>query len=85
MITPILYLVRDKFITESRLGRIEAFLNPFEYEQGFGYQVVNGYFAIGAGGLEGLRFRTIRSKTRLFTRTTNRFYHGDYCRRTRNY
>ncbi|WP_394187250.1 FtsW/RodA/SpoVE family cell cycle protein [Paenisporosarcina quisquiliarum] len=51
---PILYLVRDKFITEKRLGRIEAFLNPFEYEQGFGYQVVNGYYAIGAGGWKGL-------------------------------
>lgn len=54
LILPILYLARDKFITEKRLGRIEAFLNPFEYEQGFGYQVVNGYLAIGAGGWKGL-------------------------------
>lgn len=54
LILPIFYLARDKFITERRLGRIEAFLNPFEYEQGYGYQVVNGYLAIGAGGWKGL-------------------------------
>lgn len=54
LITPVLYLLRDTLITERRLGRLEAFLNPFEYEQGFGYQVVNGYLAIGAGGLKGL-------------------------------
>lgn len=54
LILPIFYLLRDKFITERRLGRLEAFLNPFEYEQGFGYQMVNGYLAIGAGGLTGL-------------------------------
>jgi cell division protein FtsW len=54
VVMPILYLMRDKFITDKRLGRIEAFLNPFEYEQGFGYQVVNGYLAIGVGGWKGL-------------------------------
>ena len=41
-------------LTERRRGRLEAFFNPFDYEQGFGYQIVNGYIAIGSGGLTGL-------------------------------
>jgi len=51
---PILYLLRDNFLTPKRITRLEAFLNPFEFEQGSGFQVVNGYLAIGAGGLKGL-------------------------------
>ncbi|WP_391120712.1 FtsW/RodA/SpoVE family cell cycle protein [Psychrobacillus sp. L3] len=50
----IIYMMKDKLITEKRLGRLEAFLHPFDYEKGFGYQIVNGYIAIGAGGLKGL-------------------------------
>ena len=30
-----------------------SYLNPFEYEDGSGHQVVNSYYAIGGGGLEG--------------------------------
>ncbi|WP_019416079.1 FtsW/RodA/SpoVE family cell cycle protein [Paenisporosarcina sp. TG20] len=52
--SPILYLVRDKLITPKRVERLEAYLNPFQYAQEAGYQVVNGYLAIGAGGLKGL-------------------------------
>ena len=36
------------------MGRIKAFLNPFEYAEGSGLQVINGYIAIGSGGLEGV-------------------------------
>lgn len=49
-----IYLMRDYLVLEKRLGRLAAFLHPFEDEQGFGYQIVNGYIAIGAGGLKGL-------------------------------
>lgn len=52
--SPILYLVRDKLITPKRVERLEAFWNPFEYELDAGFQVVNGYLAIGAGGVKGL-------------------------------
>lgn len=45
---------RDSIFTENRIGRIKAFLNPFEYEQGSGLQVIRGYMAIGSGGLEGV-------------------------------
>ena len=48
------YYVKDSILTPRRLGRLEAFLNPFEYESGSGYQIVNGYIAIGSGGLKGL-------------------------------
>ena len=44
----------DDFLTPNRIGRIKAFLNPFEYETGSSYQIVNGYIAIGSGGLEGV-------------------------------
>jgi cell division protein FtsW len=54
LVSPILFMVRDKFITPKRLERLEAFLNPFKYEQESGFQIVNGYLAIGAGGLKGL-------------------------------
>ncbi|MET1013726.1 MAG: FtsW/RodA/SpoVE family cell cycle protein [Paenisporosarcina sp.] len=54
VLLPFLYIFRETFITERRLGRIQAFLNPFEYEQEYGFQVVNGYLAIGSGGWKGL-------------------------------
>lgn len=44
----------DLFLSGKRVGRISAFLNPFEDEQHYGYQIVNGYYAIGAGGLQGV-------------------------------
>ena len=50
----ILLFKDEDLLTARRIGRLEAFLNPFEYEQGYGYQIVNGYIAIGAGGLKGL-------------------------------
>ncbi|MFF2752350.1 FtsW/RodA/SpoVE family cell cycle protein [Psychrobacillus sp. NPDC058041] len=50
----VIYMMKDKLITEKRLGRLEAFFHPFDFEQGYGYQIVNGYIAIGAGGLKGL-------------------------------
>ncbi len=37
-----------------RKGRILSFLNPFDYVQGSGFQIANGYIAIGSGGVKGL-------------------------------
>lgn len=54
VVSPFIYIFRDKILTERRLGRLEAFLNPFDYAQDLGFQVVNGYIAIGSGGLTGL-------------------------------
>lgn len=49
-----IYMMKDQLQMEKRLGRLGAFLHPFEDEKGFGYQIVNGYIAIGSGGLKGL-------------------------------
>ena len=50
----LILLVNDDILTDNRLGRLKAFLNPFEYESGSGHQIINGYIAIGSGGLKGL-------------------------------
>ncbi|MEK5039692.1 FtsW/RodA/SpoVE family cell cycle protein [Sporosarcina sp. FSL K6-3457] len=50
----ILYFKWKDIMTPGRLGRILSFVNPFDYAQGSGYQIANGYIAIGTGGLKGL-------------------------------
>ena len=50
----LLLIKKDAIFTESRLGRFTSFRNPFEYTDGSGHQIINGYYAIGNGGLEGL-------------------------------
>ena len=44
----------DTIFTENRAGRLKVWANPFEYAEGSGYQIINGYLAIGQGGLEGV-------------------------------
>ena len=53
-IATVLYLPGTTIMTDGRKGRILAFLNPFDYIQGSGYQIANGYIAIGTGGVKGL-------------------------------
>ncbi|WP_342509193.1 FtsW/RodA/SpoVE family cell cycle protein [Sporosarcina sp. FSL K6-2383] len=50
----ILFVKWKDIMNDGRLGRLLSFMNPFDYEQGSGYQVSNGYIAIGTGGLKGL-------------------------------
>lgn len=50
----VFYFAWDTIMTDGRKGRIQAFLNPFDYVQGSGYQIANGYIAIGTGGIKGL-------------------------------
>ncbi|KPD01289.1 Lipid II flippase FtsW [Geobacillus sp. BCO2] len=45
---------RKKDFSPERLGRIYSFLDPFQYANGDGYQLVNSYLAIGLGGLKGV-------------------------------
>ena len=49
----LLIIKRDSIFNASRLGRFTSYLDPFAASQNSGYQVVNGYYAIGSGGLEG--------------------------------
>ncbi|MFJ7954614.1 FtsW/RodA/SpoVE family cell cycle protein [Lysinibacillus sp. NPDC096418] len=53
IILAILFTLKGDVLTPNRMGRIKSYINPFEYESGSGHQVVNGYYAIGGGGLEG--------------------------------
>lgn len=48
-----LYVFKGQILTPKRMGRIQSYFNPFDYEGDMGYQVVNGYYAIGGGGLGG--------------------------------
>ncbi|WP_153731926.1 FtsW/RodA/SpoVE family cell cycle protein [Sporosarcina obsidiansis] len=50
----LLWIKWEDVMTQSRVGRFLAFTDPFEYMQGSGLQIVNGYIAIGAGGLKGV-------------------------------
>ncbi|ATP39217.1 cell division protein FtsW [Solibacillus sp. R5-41] len=43
----------DTVFNPSRRGRITSYLDPFSDPLDTGYHVINGYYAIGAGGLEG--------------------------------
>lgn len=43
----------DSITNASRMSRFQVLGNPFEYAQGAGYQLVNGFLAIGGGGLQG--------------------------------
>lgn len=52
--SPFIYINRDDIFSDNRLGRIDSFINPFEYEEDEGYQIVNSYIAIGTGGLTGV-------------------------------
>lgn len=42
------------FVSGKRIGRLQAYLDPFEDPEKYGYQIINGYYAIGAGGLKGV-------------------------------
>ncbi|RST60881.1 FtsW/RodA/SpoVE family cell cycle protein [Siminovitchia terrae] len=54
VLAPFVILKSDKIFTETRLGRIYGFLDPFGTGQNEGFQLVNSYLAIGSGGLKGL-------------------------------
>ncbi len=53
LLAPIVYVKKDDIFTESKMGRLNSFVNPFEYEDTDGYQLVNSYLAIGNGGVGG--------------------------------
>ncbi|MEH7346918.1 FtsW/RodA/SpoVE family cell cycle protein [Bacillus sp. JJ1532] len=52
IVAPLVLIMKDKIFTKVRMGRIEAFQDPFQTD--FGYHLVNSYLALGAGGLKGL-------------------------------
>lgn len=58
LLTPLIVIgvivaISKGLLTEKRLGRLSAFTNPFEDAEEFGFQIINGYYAIGLGGVQG--------------------------------
>ena len=49
----VLFFRWESIMTPSRQGRLLSYLNPFDYITGSGFQIVNGYIAIGSGGVTG--------------------------------
>lgn len=54
LVSPIIYLNKDKILTEKRLDRFESLEDPFKYADSSGLQVINSYYAIGSGGIFGM-------------------------------
>ncbi|PJW18736.1 FtsW/RodA/SpoVE family cell cycle protein [Geobacillus sp. WSUCF-018B] len=55
MLSPLwLPFMGKKIFSDERLSRLYSFLDPFQYADTDGYQLVNSYLAIGIGGLKGL-------------------------------
>ncbi|MBS2968831.1 putative lipid II flippase FtsW [Metabacillus sp. KIGAM252] len=54
LISPLILLNSDRFITEERVSRFEGFTDPFGTEKDAGYHLANSLYAIGSGGITGL-------------------------------
>ncbi|PJW14677.1 cell division protein FtsW [Geobacillus sp. Manikaran-105] len=55
MLSPLwLPFMGKKIFSDERLSRLYSFLDPFQYADTDGYQLVNSYLAIGLGGLKGV-------------------------------
>ncbi|WP_245796555.1 FtsW/RodA/SpoVE family cell cycle protein [Domibacillus antri] len=53
-LSPLFIWQKDNILSEERMSRVTSYLDPFKYEEGDGYHLVNSYLAIGSGGLTGL-------------------------------
>lgn len=53
VILAVIFAIFKGIITEKRLGRLKAYLDPFSDPENFGLQIINGYYAIGLGGVQG--------------------------------
>ncbi|MED0651433.1 FtsW/RodA/SpoVE family cell cycle protein [Aeribacillus sp. FSL K6-1121] len=54
LLSPLILFKADDIFSKERLSRFTGYTDPFEHEDGAGYQLVNSYIAIGSGGLTGL-------------------------------
>lgn len=50
------------FDTDYRASRIDSFLNPYADPSGDGYQVIQGYYALGNGGIFGVGLGASRAR-----------------------
>lgn len=67
------------FSAEYRADRFFAFLDPFKYKQGEGYQIVQSLYAIGSGGFFGLGLGQSRQKYLYLPEAQNDFVFSIIC------
>ncbi len=58
----VLVAVYFAFAADYRVDRIDSFLNPYADPQGDGYQVIQGYYALGNGGVFGVGLGASRAR-----------------------
>lgn len=54
LMVTIFTLRNGSILSEEQLSRFDGVADPFKYEAGDGYQLVNSFYALGSGGLKGL-------------------------------
>ena len=62
-----------------RLDRIKALLDPFAYERGIGWQIIQSLYAVGSGGLFGLGLGQSRQKFRYLPEAHNDYIYAVIC------
>ena len=62
-----------------RLDRFKALFNPFEYERGIGWQIIQSLYAVGSGGLFGLGLGQSRQKYRYLPEAHNDYIYAVVC------
>lgn len=72
-------LVPFAFLESYRFQRLLAFVNPFEYKQDIGWQIVQGLYAIGSGGLFGRGLGQSRQKFLYVPEAHNDYIYAILC------
>ena len=62
-----------------RLDRIKALWDPFAYERGIGWQIIQSLYAVGSGGLFGLGLGQSRQKFRYLPEAHNDYIYAVIC------
>ncbi len=62
-----------------RLDRIKALFDPFAYERGIGWQIIQSLYAVGSGGLFGLGLGQSRQKFRYLPEAHNDYIFAVVC------
>ncbi len=62
-----------------RLDRFKALIDPFAYERGIGWQIIQSLYAVGSGGLFGLGLGQSRQKYRYLPEAHNDYIYAVIC------
>lgn len=62
-----------------RLDRFKALFDPFAYERGIGWQIIQSLYAVGSGGLFGLGLGQSRQKFRYLPEAHNDYIYAVIC------